>query len=267
MKIKQKGILFAAFIMMVSTIGLSFVSTDSANALTDKEIQACADEWGGRSTDSEDSQALSDKDLKDFKASKCAKGSDPVCSLTQLPKTDWKYIQCKETGDGEDVTPSADVVASQIKKGNYKDYTNAAIEEKCREYFKGKAAKFNSCVEQAKEKRNELKAKHDEKPTEEGVDACKVKTSIIPVDCSKGGNPIWGLLLMAVNILTAGIGIVAIGGIVYASILWTTAEDKNAQIVKSKETIFNVVVGLVAFALLWAFLNFLIPGGVFSAGP
>lgn len=98
-------------------------------------------------------------------------------------------------------------------------------------------------------------------------DACKVKTSIVPVDCSTGGNPIWGLLLMVINILTAGIGIVAIGGIIYASILWTTAEDKNAQIVKSKETIFNVVVGLVAFALLYAFLQFLIPGGVFNAGP
>lgn len=103
-------------------------------------------------------------------------------------------------------------------------------------------------------------------------DACKTETSIIPVDCDldgdgkidKDANPIWGLLLMVINILTAGIGIVAVGGIVYASILWTTAEDKNAQIVKSKETMFNVVLGLVAFALLWAFLQFLIPGGVFK---
>ncbi len=101
-------------------------------------------------------------------------------------------------------------------------------------------------------------------PKDEGVDACKTKTSIIPVDCSTGGNPIWGLLLMVINILTAGIGIVAIGGVIYAAILWTTAEDKNAQIVKSKETIFNVVVGLIAFALLYAFLQFLIPGGVFN---
>ena len=99
------------------------------------------------------------------------------------------------------------------------------------------------------------------------TDACNVKTSIIQVDCSTGGNPIWGLLLMAINILTAGIGIVAIGGVIYAAILWTTAEDKNAQIVKSKETIFNVVVGLVAFALLYAFLQFLIPGGIFNVGP
>ena len=97
-----------------------------------------------------------------------------------------------------------------------------------------------------------------------GSSACDVKTSIIPVNCSSGANPIWGLLLMAINILTAGIGIVAIGGIIYAAILWTTAEDKNAQIVKSKETIFNVILGLAAYALLFAFIQFLVPGGVFN---
>ncbi len=84
------------------------------------------------------------------------------------------------------------------------------------------------------------------------------------IDCDKSENGVFSLLLLAINILTAGIGIVAIGGIIYAAILWTTAEDKNAQIVKSKETIFNVVVGMIAFALLYAFLQFLIPGGVFN---
>jgi hypothetical protein len=98
---------------------------------------------------------------------------------------------------------------------------------------------------------------------EEEIDPCATETSIITVDCSNGGNPIWGLLLMAINILTAGIGIVAVGGFIYGAILWTTAEDKNAQIVKAKEVIFNVVLGLVAYALLYAFIQFLIPGGVF----
>lgn len=92
---------------------------------------------------------------------------------------------------------------------------------------------------------------------------CKVDTSIITPDCSNGDNPIWGLLLLVVNIMTAGIGIVAVGGIIYGAILWTTAEDKNAQIVKAKEVIFNVVLGLVGYALLYAFIQFLIPGGVF----
>lgn len=256
--------------MAISTVGTALAPVPSVGALTDKEIKECSNRWGGRSTDPTDSQALGNKDIEDFKASKCGKGSEAPCGFGPIPKSDWKQITCKQAGDGEDVTPGADVVASQIKKGNYKEYTNAVIDTKCSEYFRGKAAKRNNCISLAKERRNELRARHGENPPggngNNEVDACKTKTAIIPVDCSKGGNPIWGLLLMVINILTAGIGIVAIGGIVYAAILWTTAEDKNAQIVKSKTTIFNVVVGLVGFALLYAFLQFLIPGGVFSGG-
>lgn len=95
------------------------------------------------------------------------------------------------------------------------------------------------------------------------------ETSIISCDQDNKGkkvedNAIWGLLLMAVNILTAGIGLVAVGGIIYAAILYTTAQDKAAQVTKAKETIFNVVLGLVMFALMYAFLQFLIPGGIFA---
>ena len=96
------------------------------------------------------------------------------------------------------------------------------------------------------------------------------ETSLISCDTKENG--VLGLLLLALNILTAGIGIVAIGGIIYAAILWTTAEDKSAQITKSKTTIFNVILGLTAYALLFGLVQFLVPGGVFNknidlAGP
>ena len=77
-------------------------------------------------------------------------------------------------------------------------------------------------------------------------------------------NAIWGLLLMVVNILTAGVGIVAVAGIVYGSILYTTAEDKADQVKKATDIITNVVIGLVLFALMWSGLNFIVPGGVFK---
>jgi hypothetical protein len=96
-----------------------------------------------------------------------------------------------------------------------------------------------------------------------------VETSIISCDEDNKGNnvednAIWGLLLLVLNILTAGIGLVAVGGIVYGAILYTTAQDNSAQVTKAKETIFNVVLGLVMFALMYAFLQFLIPGGIFA---
>lgn len=94
-------------------------------------------------------------------------------------------------------------------------------------------------------------------------DPTKCKASILTGLCN-GQNGIWGLLLMIVQILTAGVGIVAIGGFVYAAILYTTAEGNAGQVTKAKVTIFNVVLGLVLYALMWAVLQFLIPGGVFK---
>lgn len=78
------------------------------------------------------------------------------------------------------------------------------------------------------------------------------------------GTGIWALLLLVLNIMTGLVGLAAVGGIVYASILYATAQDNSGQVTKAKETIFNVVLGLVSFALMYSFLQFIIPGGIFS---
>lgn len=77
-------------------------------------------------------------------------------------------------------------------------------------------------------------------------------------------NGIWGVLLIALNILTAGVGIAAVGGIVYGSILYTSAGDSAEQTKKAIEIIRNVVIGLVAYGLMYIVLNYLIPGGIFA---
>jgi len=74
---------------------------------------------------------------------------------------------------------------------------------------------------------------------------------------------IWKILILVLNIMTGMVALAAVGGIVYASILYATAEDKSAQVQKAKETMFGVVVGLVLFAGMYAILQFLIPGGIF----
>ena len=89
-------------------------------------------------------------------------------------------------------------------------------------------------------------------------------TSVIACDDSKGRNPIFNLLLLVLNILTGGVGIVAVGGIVYGAILYATAQDSASQVQKAKAVIGNVVLGIIAFALMFAFLQYLIPGGVFN---
>lgn len=93
-------------------------------------------------------------------------------------------------------------------------------------------------------------------------------TAIIQCSQGSGGtlqsNGIWGVLLIAINILTACVGIAAVGGIVYGSILYTSAADSTEQTKKAIEVIRNVVIGLVAYGLMYIGLNFLIPGGVFA---
>lgn len=77
-------------------------------------------------------------------------------------------------------------------------------------------------------------------------------------------NATWKLLLLALNILTAGVGIAAVGGIAWGSFLYVTAEDKAAQTQKAISIIWNVVIGLISYAAMYLLLNFLIPGGIFS---
>lgn len=94
-----------------------------------------------------------------------------------------------------------------------------------------------------------------------------VQTSII--SCSEGDGTtgvrdsgLWGILRIAINIMTAGVGVLAVAGIVYGAILYTSAGGSQDQVKKAVEIIRNVVIGLLAFALMWAVLNFIIPGGL-----
>jgi hypothetical protein len=77
-------------------------------------------------------------------------------------------------------------------------------------------------------------------------------------------NGLWGLLLMAINILTGLIVVAAIGGLVYAGILYTSSGGNADQTKKAMEFIRNVIIGIVAYAVMFAVLNFIIPGGLFN---
>lgn len=97
-----------------------------------------------------------------------------------------------------------------------------------------------------------------------------VETSIIGCtqpggdDASAKDTGIWGLLLLALNILTAGVGIAAVGGVVYAAILYASASDRADQVKQAKDTLQNVAIGIAAYGGMYLLLNFLIPGGIFS---
>lgn len=94
-------------------------------------------------------------------------------------------------------------------------------------------------------------------------DCGNYSTSIIP--CSTGGQSgINGILLLIINIISSGIGIAAVGGFIYAGVLYSSAGDSQDNIKKAKEIMRNIIVGLLFYGLMYSLLNYLIPGGVFN---
>ena len=101
------------------------------------------------------------------------------------------------------------------------------------------------------------------------ADCGGVQTAII--NCSQSGGSggiektgLWGILLITINILTAGVGILAVAGIVYGAILYMSSGGNPEQVKKARTVFTNVVIGVVAFGGMFALLNFLVPGGVFT---
>ncbi len=96
-----------------------------------------------------------------------------------------------------------------------------------------------------------------------------IKTSLLNCNATgeEGvkGTGLWAILLIAVNILTAGVGVLALAGIVYGAILYTSAGGNAEQVKKAMGVFTNVVIGVVAFGAMFALLNFLVPGGVFNS--
>ncbi len=79
-------------------------------------------------------------------------------------------------------------------------------------------------------------------------------------DVSKTG--VFLLLVWAINILTAVLGVVAVGVLVYAGIMYASAGDNSQQVSSAKGMITNTVIGIIAYGLMYFALNWLIPGGV-----
>lgn len=77
-------------------------------------------------------------------------------------------------------------------------------------------------------------------------------------------SAVWGILLLVINILTAGVGIAAAGGLIYGAILWSAAGGNPGQVQKARQIVTNVVIGIIAYAAMYSFLNFLVPGGIFN---
>jgi hypothetical protein len=89
------------------------------------------------------------------------------------------------------------------------------------------------------------------------------QTNLIKVNCDPEGGGIWAVLAIILDILTMGVAILGIIGMAIASIIYITSSGNADRLAKAKSFIFNVVLGIVCYGLLYAVLQFFIPGGVF----
>lgn len=83
------------------------------------------------------------------------------------------------------------------------------------------------------------------------------------ISCSNDGDAVTNLLTLAVNFLAVGVGAAVVGGIAYGAFLYASAGASAEQSKRGIEHIRNAVIALVIFILMYAIINFIVPGGLF----
>lgn len=82
-------------------------------------------------------------------------------------------------------------------------------------------------------------------------------------DNTVGSTGIFKLLNWGIQILTAIIGIAAVGAFVYAGILYSSAGGSSDKVAQSKKIMTDTAIGILVYALIYFATEWLIPGGVF----
>lgn len=104
------------------------------------------------------------------------------------------------------------------------------------------------------------------------ADNCSSTLSGKTVDNSKvqkclNTNPIVTKIIdPIVNFLSAGVGIVVVATIIAGGIQYSTAGSSPDAVNKAKERMTNGVLALVIYLLIFGFLQWIVPGGLFNSG-
>jgi len=84
------------------------------------------------------------------------------------------------------------------------------------------------------------------------------------VDDCLNDNPINKRINQVVNFLAAGVGIVVTGVIILGGIQYIMSGDNANAVAAARQRIMNGLIALAAFLFLYAFIQWLVPGGVFG---
>lgn len=81
---------------------------------------------------------------------------------------------------------------------------------------------------------------------------------------SLNSNPIIKDINSIVNFLSIGVGVVVIAMLILGGIQYSMAGDKPEAVNAAKQRLINASIALVAYLFIFAFLQWLIPGGIFG---
>lgn len=68
----------------------------------------------------------------------------------------------------------------------------------------------------------------------------------------------------AIALLSALVGVATVVGIIWGAIMYVQSGGDPGQAAAGKKKITNALIGLLAYIFLYAFLQFILPGGTFN---
>ena len=94
------------------------------------------------------------------------------------------------------------------------------------------------------------------------ADCGSTKTEYINCSSKTGVGTINDLIRIVLMVVTVIIGIVAVGGLAYAAVLYASAHDNQSQVTEARKIIRNIVIGLLLYGFTVAIISWLVPGSV-----
>lgn len=91
---------------------------------------------------------------------------------------------------------------------------------------------------------------------------CTPKTSFAFGSCGTDNVGIRCMVVEILKFLSIGVGLAVVGGIIAGGIVYSTSEGNPSKTQSGIKIIANSILALVLYFLMFAIINFLIPGGV-----
>lgn len=110
-------------------------------------------------------------------------------------------------------------------------------------------------------------AQTDQKNVKCGTDQVAVSIAINGSNCVDKGKTVETNVIIVwassiIKFLTVGVGLAATGGVAFGGFLYLTAQGNSSKTQKGVAVILNSLVGVTLYALAFALINWLVPGGV-----